>query len=898
MRLSFFCVLFVTLLLSAFLQPAGAQSTPKLKIKLPPGGATIGTSLSGLVKCISFPGGDTITLDCAYPGVTVKSFDPSTGKFTLDTSQAKPGSGIVYARLMRGGLTLQTATVKLVLSAPTAPKLTLTLGTSSLTANFSCTGTVSFDSIPGKGHLDLTSTDPDIVSITPLSIKDPKQINTITVDTTKVRKADNIAIIAIWYDVTGNPVATASANLSVSPAPAVSAVTLSSTTGTWFSTVNGVVQLTAPAPADTNVALACSDAGAVFKQSGEVLPVDDNNNYYITIPRGHDTSDPFTISPSKQEASTGLIVTATVSKDEGDLISGKAVEFSKVSTVTVAPAAIEKVSLPAGTPIYITAPSSMVSSETSKQGDAVVFTVAKDVVVFTDPTNPYSAVIVIPKGNPVICHVFKQKHSLSVIHGGELAIRIEQVEAADGTFIQVHAGADSPWTNQGSPQSNYHPVIEDILPAGSTYLVASPDPNKFGTDLSWTTPKGTHTQYDVYRSKRSGEETLFSTTPCQSFADIDPDPDTTYYYEVAPHGELNDQGMPIFSNEVKYQPITYLTAIPDTTKFGIDLSWTTRSDDQYSYNIYRSEFKGEESLYVSDFPGSSFTDLNVLPDHKYYYAVRPVRYREDLQFPVSIEAKAMPKPYGQSKLNEALLTIAPDKDRLGIDLFWAASGPNNYYDIYKSEASGREVLYDSDVSGSEFTDVDIVAGHRYFYMIAPHDEIGQLGQPPDYSNEVEFTVKNLTGSDKDTDSNSTNIGSYEQQETNADLANVVAGQSGEQLAVRPSPSGLISLAHVPIGAPPGGTQTMVYGRIDNTPVIGALLTAGATYGFATRAPQAKPGTVQPNDIDYLALVGAAASSTLNTLITGAPGTVPLGTTFSVQTSKDATVIVKNPLAGL
>ena len=153
-----------------------------------------------------------------------------------------------------------------------------------------------------------------------------------------------------------------------------------------------------------------------------------------------------------------------------------------------------------------------------------------------------------------------------------------KVAAVNGTGTGAQSGESSALT----------------IPAMPTGLGATPI-SATQINLSWTTPGGTVTSYNVYRGTSAGGEgtTAIGSTTLTSYSDTTASAGTTYYYKVA---AVNGTGTGAQSGESSALTIpampTGLGATPISAT-QINLSWTTPGGTVTSYNVYRSTSAGE-----------------------------------------------------------------------------------------------------------------------------------------------------------------------------------------------------------------------------------------------------------------------------------------------------------------
>ena len=198
-------------------------------------------------------------------------------------------------------------------------------------------------------------------------------------------------------------------------------------------------------------------------------------------------------------------------------------------------------------------------------------------------------------------------------------------------------------------------------------------------NLSWSTPGGTVTGYNVYRSTSAGGEgtVAIGSTTLTTYSDSTVSGGITYYYKVA---AVNGSGTGTFSGESS--ALTFpgvpggvgATSIPATQ---INLSWATPGGTATSYNVYRSTSAGNEgTVAIGSTTLTTYSDSAVSGGITYYYKIAAVNGTGTGG--QSNKFSAVTAPTGLTAGDDATHSSTQ------IDLTWtAAGGPVTSYYVYR-----------------------------------------------------------------------------------------------------------------------------------------------------------------------------------------------------------------------
>jgi hypothetical protein len=171
------------------------------------------------------------------------------------------------------------------------------------------------------------------------------------------------------------------------------------------------------------------------------------------------------------------------------------------------------------------------------------------------------------------------------------------------------------------------------------------------------------------------------------------------------------------------------TALGATAGNGqVALSWTAPDSDGGSaitgYRIYRGTVAGGESDTGITVAGTSYTNTGLTNGTTYYFKVSAVNAVGEGS--LSNEASATPGTVPSAPLG---LTATPHRSK-GVVLNWSVPTSTGGlaitgYRIYRSTATGTEVLYVSVGAILTYRDTTTTKGVRYFYMVAAVNAVGE-----------------------------------------------------------------------------------------------------------------------------------------------------------------------------
>jgi fibronectin type 3 domain-containing protein len=249
-------------------------------------------------------------------------------------------------------------------------------------------------------------------------------------------------------------------------------------------------------------------------------------------------------------------------------------------------------------------------------------------------------------------------------------------------------------------------------------------------ELSWT---GTAAQYNVMRSTSSGSGyALLGSTTSTSYVDNTVVTGTNYYYVIV---AVNSRGSSPNSSEVNAAGLTPSTPAGLTGTAGyysVALSWSAVSITSPAgfgvvYNIYRNG-----TLYTST-SDISLLDAGLTAGSNYDYTVSAAVN--------GVEGSQSP---GTGNLTPTALSAPSSPSATAgiysVTLSWAATTGAAAYNIYRGTSSGTEVLVQSGITGTSFTDTALDYHNAYYYKITATVNGGESPK----SSEVHATPNHVT----------------------------------------------------------------------------------------------------------------------------------------------------------
>ncbi len=198
----------------------------------------------------------------------------------------------------------------------------------------------------------------------------------------------------------------------------------------------------------------------------------------------------------------------------------------------------------------------------------------------------------------------------------------------------------------------------------------------------------------------------------------------------------------------------------------IDVSWSAPAGGAPGYNVYRAlgscPLVGGE-LVSADQATTSFSDTTVSGGSTYSYAVRSFVAAENCESGFSSCAEATATGLCTLPPTFAGVTTATSAgtSTCGVDVSWNAAtencGTSVSYNVYRSTTSGFTPgagnLLASCVSGSSYTDFDVISGTPYYYVVRAEDDSNNGSGPCGGGNEDINTVESSaapSGPDQET----------------------------------------------------------------------------------------------------------------------------------------------------
>jgi len=259
-------------------------------------------------------------------------------------------------------------------------------------------------------------------------------------------------------------------------------------------------------------------------------------------------------------------------------------------------------------------------------------------------------------------------------------------------------------------------------PAAPTNLVAAA--GNAQVSLSWNASSGA-TSYNVLRSTISTGpySTVATGITATSHTDTGLTNGTTYYYVVQ---AVNSAGASPNSNQASATPIcsaptapTGLSATAGNAQ--VSLSWTA-SSGATSYNIKRSTTSGAETTVATGVTTTSYTDTTVTNGTTYFYVVSAVNSCGESAN--SNEASATPAAAAVPAAPTGLkATAGPGAKK--ISLSWTASSGASSYNVKRSTTSGAETTIVTGVTTTSYTDLGLISGTAYYYVVSAVNSAGE-----------------------------------------------------------------------------------------------------------------------------------------------------------------------------
>jgi Concanavalin A-like lectin/glucanases superfamily/Fibronectin type III domain len=167
--------------------------------------------------------------------------------------------------------------------------------------------------------------------------------------------------------------------------------------------------------------------------------------------------------------------------------------------------------------------------------------------------------------------------------------------------------------------------------------------------------------------------------------------------------------------------VTGLDVLTGSTNNSLNLIWTASPSPGVTYyNIYRSTTSGAEVL-VNSTSSTSFIDTGLQGATRYYYKISAVN-NAGIEGALSVEDSVITTGTLPAQITGLSVAVIGD---MQLNLSWTASSASGllYYNIYRSNTTGTEVLVDTSFTNS-YNDLTVSPGTTYYYKVAAINDVG------------------------------------------------------------------------------------------------------------------------------------------------------------------------------
>ncbi|MGO9113898.1 MAG: fibronectin type III domain-containing protein [Thermoguttaceae bacterium] len=284
--------------------------------------------------------------------------------------------------------------------------------------------------------------------------------------------------------------------------------------------------------------------------------------------------------------------------------------------------------------------------------------------------------------------------------------------------------ADSAWSNQAV-------VTLPVLPDAVTDAMATTVTTN-SISMTWTPEDDNGTVFRIFRLVGPGGNPIFIASlpddpsdPITNYTDTGPgglglSPGLLYTYHVQVGNLAGFSAYSQFSVQTLTNAPDQLLAVPANAQ--VTLSWDAPVGAG-TFNVYRGTTPGGESAtpLATGVTGTIFVDTSVTNDAEYYYQVTAVDTGGESAR--SAECSALPL---------IPTTLAPPPTKVSatpgdgtVLLAWQATTGASSYNVYRSTASGGEVLVASGVSSPSYSDTGLTDGLTYYYQVTSVNQVGE-----------------------------------------------------------------------------------------------------------------------------------------------------------------------------
>ncbi len=320
-----------------------------------------------------------------------------------------------------------------------------------------------------------------------------------------------------------------------------------------------------------------------------------------------------------------------------------------------------------------------------------------------------------------------------------ISVSWQPISGVDGYYIYRKPATSENWIKLGTAKkdaSSYEDKIPDsgvqyvyaVCPiiAGSEsvknpsdpiYFIKSPEAvkavnEKDGISISWKKVNGA-ASYNIYRKQADSDTVQIATISTNSYLDQNVFFDNTYTYSVVAVNPMGSSKNSMDSNSLlRLDAIGKTTASIPENGVGIKVTWEP-SVLAEKYALYR--FNGTQWLMLTELKDTEYTDVNVISDENYAYAVAAIKGTS-----IGILNTDSPQ-YIKYIAPVTTIDVANGADCSKVT--WNAVAGATIYYVYKSNAVDGSYKMVATIRGNDlsYTDKSVVEGTEVFYKVRCHN---------------------------------------------------------------------------------------------------------------------------------------------------------------------------------
>lgn len=263
--------------------------------------------------------------------------------------------------------------------------------------------------------------------------------------------------------------------------------------------------------------------------------------------------------------------------------------------------------------------------------------------------------------------------------------------------------------------------LTQLVPPAPTGLTAAAGDRQ--VSLAWASSSGAISYYVKRSLDLAGPFTSIATTNGTSFVDTGLTNGTTYFYVVSAENVNGESGnsAPVFATPVQLplpSPPSVLQAVAGDQQ--VALSWNA-SVGANSYAVKRSLNTGGPYSVVATVATTALADTGLANGTTYYYVVSALNTSGESGN--SNQVSATPTAPGTPPPAPADLTAIAGDGRA--TLSWNASVGASSYNVKRSQVSQSGYLQVGSTTGINFTDLGLINGTSYFYVVSAVNGSGE-----------------------------------------------------------------------------------------------------------------------------------------------------------------------------